>query len=92
MNALTEQAYFHVVGVAVCSEDKFDLGKGKLIAQAKAENEAYKVGKNMLATIQQQLFNFAQALYTPIEQLDNYKLHNDKFIGKVIDGEIKPKE
>ena len=91
-NMLTKRAYFTVVGVAVCSDDdKFDLGKGKLIAQAKAENEAYKVAGNMLAELKRQLNNFAQALDHPIASLDEYQLHNDKFIDKVIDGEINPK-
>ena len=81
-----------MVGVAVCSDDdKFDLGKGKLIAQAKAENEAYKVAGNMLAELKKQLNNFAQSLDHPIASLEEYRSHNDKFIDKVIDGEINPK-
>ena len=92
MNKLTNYAYFTVVGVAVCSDDdKFDLGKGKMIAQAKAENKAYKVAGKMLAELKRQLNNFAQALDHPIASLDEYQLYNDKFIDKVIDGEIKPK-
>ena len=91
-NMLTKRAYFTVVGVAVCSDnDKFDLGKGKMIAQAKAENEAYKVAGNMLAELKKQLNNFAQALDNPISSLEEYRSHNDKFIDKVFDGEIKPK-
>ena len=91
-NSLTECTYFTVVGVAVCSDDdKFDFGKGKLIAQAKAENEAYKVANNMLAALKQQLSNFAKALDTPMAALEEYQSHNDKFIDKVIDGEINPK-
>ena len=91
-NSLTECTYFTVVGVAVCSDDdKFDLGKGKLIAQAKAENEAYKVANNMLAALKQQLSNFAKALDNPMAALEEYQSHNDKFIDKVIDGEINPK-
>lgn len=91
-NKLTNYAYFTVVGVAVCSDDdKFDLGKGKLIAQAKAENKAYKVAGNMLAELKKQLNNFAQALDHPIASLSEYQLYNDNFIDKVIDGEIKPK-
>lgn len=92
-NDMTESAYFTVVGVAVCSDDdKFDLGKGKLIAQAKAENEAYRVAGNMLAELKKQLNNFAQALDQPISSLEEYKSHNDKFIEKVIDGAITPKQ
>ena len=91
-NTLTENAYFTVVGVAVCSDDdKFDLGKGKMIAQAKAENEAYKVAGNMLAELKKQLNNFAQALDQPIASLDEYQSHNEKFMNKVIEGEIVPK-
>lgn len=91
-NILTKRAYFTVVGVAVCSDDdKFDLGKGKLIAQANAENEAYRVAGNMLAELKKQLNNFAQSLDTPMAALDEYQSHNDKFIDKVIDGEIKPR-
>ena len=91
-NDLTDCAYFTVVGVARCSDDdEFDLGKGKLIAQAKAENEAYRVANNMLAALKQQLINFAQALDNPMAALEEYQLHNDKFINKVIDGETKPK-
>lgn len=91
-NSLTDRAYFTVVGVAVCSDDdKFDLGKGKLIAQAKAENEAYKVASNMLTELKNQLSNFAQALDQPISALAEYQSHNDKFIDKVIDGVIVPK-
>ena len=91
-NKLTNYADFTVVGVAVCSDDdKFDLGKGKLIAQAKAENKAYKVAGNMLAELKKQLNNFAQALDHPIASLSEYQLYNDKFIDRVIDGEIKPK-
>ena len=91
-NELTDCAYFTVVGVAVCSDDdKFDLGKGKLIAQAKAENEAYKVAGNMLAELKRQLNNFAQALDNPISSLEEYKSHNDKFIEDVIDNVIVPK-
>lgn len=91
-NILTDRADFTVVGVAVCSDDdKFDLGKGTLIAQAKAENEAYKVAGNMLAELKKQLNNFAQALDQPIASLEEYKSHNDKFIDKVIDGVIVPK-
>ena len=92
MNKLTNYTYFTVVGVAVCSDDdKFDLGKGKLIAQAKAENEAYKVAGNMLAELKRQLNNFAQALDNPISSLEEYKSHNDKFIENVIDDVIVPK-
>ena len=91
-NMLTKRAYFTVVGVAVCSDDdKFDLGKGMLIAQAKAENAAYKVASNMLTELKKQLNNFAQALDNPISSLEEYRSHNDKFIDRVIDGEIKPK-
>ena len=91
-NSLTECTYFTVVGVAVCSDDdKFDLGKGKLIAQAKAENEAYKVAGNMLAELKKQLNNFAKALDRPIASLGEYQLYNDNFIDKVIDGSIAPK-
>ena len=91
-NMLTKRAYFTVVGVAVCSDDdKFDLEKGKMIAQAKAENKAYKVAGKMLAELKRQLNNFAQALDNPISSLEEYKSHNDKFIDKVIDGEIKPR-
>lgn len=94
-NRLTECAYFTVVGVAVCSDDdKFDLGKGQLIAQAKAENEAYRVAGNMLTELKKQLNNFAQALDQPITSLENYKSHNDKFIDNVLsmaDGVIVPK-
>ena len=91
-NELTDCAYFTVVGVAVCSDDdKFDLGKGKMIAQAKAENEAYKVAGNMLAELKKQLNNFAQALDNPIASLEEYQSHNDKFIDKLVDGEINPK-
>ncbi len=91
-NDLTKGSYFTVVGVAVCSDDdKFDLRKGQLIAQAKAENEAYKVAGNMLAELKKQLSNFAQALDQPITSLEEYQSHNDKFIDKVIDGTIVPK-
>ena len=91
-NSLTGCTHFTVVGVAVCSDDdKFDLGKGKLIAQVKAENEAYKVAGNMLAELKKQLNNFAQALDQPIASLEEYKSHNDKFIDNVIDGVIAPK-
>ena len=91
-NMLTKRAYFTVVGVAVCSDDdKFDLEKGKMIAQAKAENKAYKVAGKMLAELKRQLNNFAQALDNPISSLEEYRSHNDKFIDKVIDGEIKPR-
>ena len=91
-NSLTKFVYFTVVGVAVCSnDDKFDLGKGKLIAQAKAENEAYKVAGNMLAELKRQLNNFAQALDNPISSLEEYKSHNDKFIEDVIGNVIVPK-
>ena len=91
-NALTDRAYFTVVGVAVCSDDdKFDLGKGKMIANANAENEAYRVAGNMLAELKKQLNNFAQALDQPINSLKDYQSHNDKFINKVIDGVIVPK-
>lgn len=91
-NDLTYDTYFTVVGVAVCSDDDtFDLGKGKLIAQAKAENEAYKVAGNMLETLQNQLQNFANSLNTPMDALEEYQSHNDKFIDKVLDGIITPK-
>ena len=91
-NMLTKRAYFTVVGVAVCSDDdKFDLGKGMLIAQAKAENAAYKVASNMLTELKKQLNNFAQALDRPIASLGEYQLYNDNFIDKVIDGSIAPK-
>ena len=91
-NELTDCAYFTVVGVAVCSDDdKFDLGKGKMIAQAKAENAAYKVAGNMLAELKKQLNNFATALDHPIASLSEYQLYNDNFIDKVIDGSIAPK-
>ena len=91
-NELTDCAYFTVVGVAVCSDDdKFDLGKGMLIAQAKAENAAYKVASNMLTELKKQLNNFAQALDRPIASLGEYQLYNDNFIDKVIDGSIAPK-
>lgn len=88
-NALTDHAYFTVVGVAVCAEDdEFVLGKGKLIAQTKAENKAYKVASNMMEVLKQQLNNFAKALDEPLSALDEYQSHNNKFIDKVIDGEI----
>ena len=91
-NRLTECAYFTVVGVAVCSdEDKFDLGKGQLIAQTKAENEAYKVAGNMLTELKKQLNNFAQALDYPIASLKEYQLRNNNFIDNVIDDVIVPK-
>ena len=91
-NALTDHAMFDVVGVAVCAEsDKFNLGKGTLIAQAKAENEAYKAANNMLAELKRQLDNFSMALDQPIANIDEYKLHNDKFIENVIEDRVKPK-
>jgi hypothetical protein len=94
INALmyAPETNFQVVGVAVCSsEDDFNLEKGKLIAQAKAENEAYRVAGNMLATLKNQIDNLSEALNKPMDDLVEYRKHNETFIDKVIDGEIKPK-
>ena len=83
---------FTVKEVALCSDDdEFDYEKGKLIAQAKAEKEAYRVAKAMCQTIQDQLATIAEALNSPIAKFDEYAEHNDKFIDKVLDGEIKPR-
>lgn len=83
---------FTAIGVAKCADDDtFDLGKGKLIAQAKAENNAYKIAKRMINTLRQQLQAFNYSLAYPTALLDTYTEHNEKFIEKVVDDEIKPK-
>lgn len=83
---------FTAIGVAKCADDDtFDFGKGKLIAQAKAENNAYKIAKRMINTLRQQLQAFNYSLAYPTALLDTYTEHNEKFIKKVVDGEIKPK-
>jgi len=93
-NTLTEWTEFDVKGISICSEgDEFDLDKGIAIASAKAEIEAYKVAKNMLNVIKQQMAEFSKCLETPIEKFDKYVANNIGFINKVVDGriEIKPK-
>lgn len=83
---------FSVTGVATCSdEDQFDIKKGKIIAQVKAENAAYRTAEHMIETIQEQLYNFGNALKDPLTNLKNYQDHNNNFIEKVINDEIKPK-
>ncbi len=83
---------FTVTGIATCSdEDEFDIKKGKIIAQVKAENAAYRTAEHMIETIQEQLYNFGNALTDPLINLKNYQEHNKNFIEKVINDEITPK-
>ena len=42
----------------------------------------------LIEVLKQQLNNFAKALDEPLSALDEYQPHNNKFIDKVIDGEI----
>ena len=88
-NGLTRDAYFNAKGIAICSDnDEFDINKGKAIASAKAEIEAYKIAKDMLATIQHQMEEFAKCVTTPMEKFCGYIEKNVEFIDKVVDGKI----
>jgi hypothetical protein len=82
--------HFNVTGVAYCGEDDtFDLEKGRLIAQAKAENEAYRVAKAMCTVAIEQLDNVVKALQRSISNFDKYIEHNKTFIENVADGKLK---
>lgn len=81
--------HFNVTGVAYCADDDpFDLNKGRLIAQAKAENEAYRVAKAMCTVAIEQLDNVVKALQRSIPNFDNYIEHNKSFIEKVADDKL----
>jgi hypothetical protein len=85
--------HFNVTGVSHCAdEDPFDLTKGVLIAQAKAENEAYKVAKAMCVTAMKTLDNVVKAFQRSIPDFDRYVEHNKEFIEKVVDDKIKIKK
>ena len=84
--------HFNVTGVAYCSkDDEFKLERGRLIAQAKAENEAYRIAKAMCVVALEQLSNVCKALERSIPNFDTYAEHNKEFIDKVADGKIKIK-
>ena len=86
LNSYRNGQYFNVTGVAYChDDDPFELNKGRLIAQAKAENEAYRVAKAMCTVAAQQFDNIVKALQRSIPNFDNYIEHNKKFIGDVAD-------
>ena len=91
-NGLTAPCSYTATATAVCAEgDKFNLSKGKLIAQAKAENRAYKIACNMLNELKAQLNNFANAIDQPITLIQKYTEHNNEYIDRVVDGSIIPK-
>ena len=76
---------FEVTGVAICSDDDtFDLNKGKLIASAKAENEAYRVARNMLKTMLQQYENFLIGVRSQLDMFESFSKHNNDFIERVV--------
>ena len=78
--------HFNVTGVAYCADDdSFDLNKGRLIAQAKAENEAYRVAKAMCTVAIEQLDNVVKALQRSVPNFEKYIEHNNTFIEKVAD-------
>lgn len=94
-NKLTYQYHneFTVVGVAKCSpEDEFDYDKGRLIAQTEAENEAYTVGKNMIAQLQLELASFLEALGGQYYFLAKYIDHNNQFLNNLVTGQYIPKK
>lgn len=92
-NYLSYHTDFTVKGIAKCSpEDDFDFDKGRLIAQSLAENEAYKVGENMIAHIHDEMSCFANASVAQISILQKYAEHNTKFIEDIVTGKYTPKK
>ena len=73
------------IGVAVCGEDDiFDFEKGKKIAKARAETEAYKRATELL---RDKVFNLANAyvnMYTDFYLKNmNVRKHNKEYIKKL---------
>lgn len=73
------------IGVAVCSDDDiFDLEKGKKIAKARAETEAYKRATELL---RDKVFNLAHSyvnMYTDFYSRNiNVRKHNKEYIKKL---------
>ena len=73
------------IGVAVCGRDDiFDIEKGKKIAKARAETEAYKRATEL---IRDKVFNLAHAyanMYTDFYTKNmNVRKHNKEYIKKL---------
>jgi hypothetical protein len=84
--------HFNVTGVSHCAdEDPFDLNKGILIAQAKAENEGYRVAREMCKVAMKTLDNVVKAFKRSIPDFDRYIGHNKDFIEKIADNKINVK-
>ena len=76
--------YINGVGVAkCCEEDTFDVERGKRIAMAKAENNAYKKSVNYLEPFTKELLNTIYEIGTYAEKAGEYLAHNEDYIESV---------
>ncbi len=73
--------HIEVVGVATCSpDDEFDENRGKRIALAKAENEAYNLAKKHLVDYQRFLEDANEAVIDFYEKAARATNHNKEYI------------
>lgn len=76
--------YINGVGVAkCCEEDTFDVERGKRIAMAKAENNAYKKSIKYLEPFTKELLNTIYEMGTYAEKAGEYLAHNEDYIESV---------
>lgn len=76
--------YYHTIlaiGVATCSpDDEFDANRGKRIALAKAENEAYNLAKKYLVGYQRFFEEANEAVIDFYEKAARATKHNKEYI------------
>lgn len=80
------EQYFESVGVAKCSsDDVFDEVRGKKIALAKAENDAYTQAYNYLNTYLKELEFFVKNINNFTKKAVGCKVHNNDYIKSLHD-------
>lgn len=80
------QHYCKCVGVAKChKDDEFDIERGKRIAMAKAENDAYKKASEYLMKYYKEILFFFISIGDFMEKCNNCCEHNEDYIISVSD-------
>ena len=81
---LIPQGYFRGIGIAKCLEgDIFDEERGKRIALAKAENDAYDKASNYLCEYLDEMSKLTMLIFNFIEKAGRHEAHNLDYIESI---------
>lgn len=71
----------HTIGIARCAkDDKFDIKKGKQLARARAEKDAYIQYRNILGTLMSISVDYLASLKYTINCMKEYIQHQKDYI------------